>query len=313
MSADRPDREGASGEAAPRTEAALRWMRAQGTEANLLLEVGQRVRARRRRQRVVRSACAAGSLAIVAAVLAWRGGSPPVPAPERTDLARIAAAPATATVLAPRREVLPDGSIVELKDGAAIAPAFAADLRAVTLLRGEAHFQVTKDPARPFVVRASGVAVRAVGTAFSVQLGSGAVEVLVSEGRVAVERAAGTTAPVVAQPALLERGGLARVALDGERAEVSAVTPGQLTRRLAWRVPQLEFSQTPLPEIVRLMNEHGGETRLVMDLPEREAAEIKLSGLLAADNLDGLAGLLEANFPLRAERVEGGLRLRRRP
>lgn len=154
---------------------------------------------------------------------------------------------------------------------------------------------------------------RAVGTAFSVQLDAGAVEVLVSEGRVAVERAADAAAPVAEPPALLERGGLARVALDGERAEVSAVTPGQLNRRLAWRVPQLEFSQTPLPEIVRLMNEHGGETRLVLELPEREAAEIKLSGFLAADNLDGLARLLEANFPLRAERVEGGLRLRRRP
>jgi transmembrane sensor len=42
-------------------------------------------------------------------------------------------------------------------------------LRQVKLDRGEAWFQVAKDPQRPFVVESGPVRVRAVGTAFSVR------------------------------------------------------------------------------------------------------------------------------------------------
>lgn len=302
---EKPDT--AAGADTPRTEAALRWMQGSAVEDELLLEVGRRVRARRRRQRL--GAGVAACLAMGLAFFSWRERRTVDPVPE-SGAAHLASATPTATVLAPRREVLPDGSVVELKEGAVIETAFRADRRMVTLLRGEAHFTVEKDAARPFVVTAGGVEARAVGTAFSVKLQAAAVEVLVSEGRVAVEAAARAEQPA----ALLERGGLARVELQTAetRTAVSAVTPGELAQRLAWRVPQLEFSQTPLPEIVRLMNEHGGEMRLTLELSAAEAAEIRLSGFLAADNVEGLVGLLEANFPLRAQRADGAVRLLRR-
>jgi transmembrane sensor len=70
----------------------------------------------------------------------------------------------------------------------------------VVLERGEAHFQVAKNPARPFVVVARGVEIRAVGTAFSVGLESTRVEVLVTEGQVAVETASGICRDRVAHP-----------------------------------------------------------------------------------------------------------------
>lgn len=103
---------------------------------------------------------------------------PPVAAPAL-------ATPATTLALCEEAK-LADGSRVDLNRGAAITVEFTATERRVRLERGEAHFTVTKDPTRPFVVEVDGVAVRAVGTAFSVKRGADSVAVLVTEGIVAV-------------------------------------------------------------------------------------------------------------------------------
>lgn len=59
--------------------------------------------------------------------------------------------------------------------------------RRVALQRGEAHFEVHHDPARPFVVQAGGSSIEAVGTAFNVYLrDESKLEVLVTEGRVLI-------------------------------------------------------------------------------------------------------------------------------
>jgi len=84
------------------------------------------------------------------------------------------------------RHVLDDGSVVELSLGAQVTVHYTEQLRHVALNSGEAHFTIAKDVNRPFVVMANGVAVEAVGTVFNVQLGEGAVNVLVTEGRVRV-------------------------------------------------------------------------------------------------------------------------------
>ena len=88
-----------------------------------------------------------------------------------------------------KRVNLPDGSVVRLRPSSAIAVSLGRQERHVRLLRGAAHFTVAKDAARPFVVEAAGVGVRAVGTAFSVATAAGSVEVLVTEGKVGVESA----------------------------------------------------------------------------------------------------------------------------
>jgi FecR protein len=63
---------------------------------------------------------------------------------------------------------LADGSHVELNSQSAIAIHYDAGQRRVRLLEGEAWFEVSPDPVRPFVVEASGGTVTALGTAFNV-------------------------------------------------------------------------------------------------------------------------------------------------
>lgn len=113
------------------------------------------------------------------------------------------------------RVSLADGSIVELNSASEVSVSFSPAERRVRLVRGEAHFTVAKNPARPFLVEAGTLAVRAVGTAFNVRLGGKDVEVLVTEGRVAVADADGGRRTTDDGGRRTEGGG--RTAEDGRR------------------------------------------------------------------------------------------------
>ena len=140
--------------------------------------------ARRRRRRY--AATAGGLLVLAIAGIVGRERRLAVP-PVDSSLST-----SSAVVVVPEKRTLSDGSIVELKRGAEIVVNFSEALRRVSLRKGEALFHVAKNAARPFVVEAAGVEVKAVGTAFAVQLGSKQVEVFVTEGRITVEGKADT-------------------------------------------------------------------------------------------------------------------------
>jgi transmembrane sensor len=79
---------------------------------------------------------------------------------------------------------LDDGSTVELAPDSALDVQFQDDTRQVTLLRGEAFFDITKDPNRSFRVLAGGAQVEVLGTAFDVEITDTATQVSVARGSV---------------------------------------------------------------------------------------------------------------------------------
>ncbi len=256
-----------------------------------------------RRQRVRRRIAGVAGVACLGLVGAWL--FPRAPATLTTP--PIAAA--SAVVIAPETRTLADGSIVELRRGAEILVEYGPSTRRVVLRAGEAHFQVKKDAARPFVVVASGVAVRAVGTAFSVDLGKRAVDVLVTEGRVAVTSppAAVEAAPAVA---MVVAGQGTTVSLEAAgAAAVRSVPSGERRERLNWRVPLLEFSSTPLAEAIPMFNRHG--SRLLVIDPA--LGRLQLSGTLRADDIDSLFILLRNEFGIIAVPGSDGRTELRRP
>ncbi len=92
-----------------------------------------------------------------------------------------------ATGVAELREViLPDGSSASLDASSAIAVDYEGTGRRITLLAGEAFFQVTRDAQRPFSVAAGEVSVVVTGTAFSVRKTASTVDVAVQSGTVEV-------------------------------------------------------------------------------------------------------------------------------
>src|SRR3546814_5876232 len=65
---------------------------------------------------------------------------------------------------------LPDGSTVEMSGDSAIEVRYSKGRRDIRLMRGQALFEVTHNAARPFIVKAGKGEIRALGTAFDVDL-----------------------------------------------------------------------------------------------------------------------------------------------
>ena len=218
---------------------------------------------------------------------------------------------------------LSDGSEVELNAHSEVTEHFTAGERRVRLVRGEAHFTVTKNAQRPFVVDAGGVAVRAVGTAFNVRRDAGAVEVLVTEGRVAVRPLAveAATLPAAAPPTDAILGAGQRIVVATAPASVASapqvetLTAPAIDQALAWQSRRLILDATPLAEIVARINREAPEQRANHRLTVADATlgALRISGRIRTDNVENFIEVLEANFGVVAERrADGEIVLRRR-
>ena len=221
--------------------------------------------------------------------------------------------------LRPDLRELPDGSSVQLNARAEIAIEFTPERRLVRLIRGQALFTVAKNGARPFVVTAGEVEVRALGTAFTVRFDPSAVDVLVTEGTVAVARPA--PVPAMAQPAAavaappgslrLTAGQRTQVPLapEAKTPAVAAVTPAEIAAVLAWRERRIEVTRTPLAEAVRLFNSQN-RTRLVV--ADSATGRFEISGIFWADDPESFVRLLISAFDVQTERIGDEVTLRKR-
>ena len=219
-----------------------------------------------------------------------------------------------------RQETLSDGSVLDLNRGAHVVVQFTAAERRVLLVQGEAQFAVAKNPARPFVVRAGGVEVRAVGTAFNVKLAGPNLEVLVTEGTVHVSQQT-----VVVTPTSMAAGAAAGSAPSAAPVVLAALTAGQRTvipvatviappvvvpasvpeiaRLLDWQPRLLDFESTPLAEVVENFNRRNS-LRLVLGDDGLRALPIVAS--IRSDNVESFVRLLEGTMGVRAERSSTG-------
>jgi transmembrane sensor len=212
---------------------------------------------------------------------------------------------------------LADGSVVDLNGDTILDVAFAPGERRVRLSRGEAHFQVAKNPARPFIVSAGSVSFRAVGTAFNIRLGTADVELLVTEGKVQVSPPP-TETPIidsVTRPdriPLVEAGYRVLIPLaPAPPPRIAAVTPADIEQRLAWQPRLLELRKTPLSQIVAELNQHApaGSPRIV--IADDQLADFRIGGNFRADQADAFVRLLETSFDVSVERSSDTITLRR--
>lgn len=152
---------------------------------------------------------------------------------------------------------LEDGSVVHLGPNSAIDVAVFAGERRLDLLRGEAFFEISHDPQRPFRVIADGVEISVLGTAFDVRLEDAVTAVSVREGRVRVIHGPGR-APL---PEPLGRGDWVRVARDGK------TTRGNLpSDEIApWLQGQIVARDRPMGEVVGELRRYFNGAIVVMD------------------------------------------------
>jgi transmembrane sensor len=298
-----PDREGIEA-------GALDWARHRAIADEVIRRTA--IRVRRRRNRLASFSAVAGVAALVT-FIGWNRLNPD----EGNLLAGAGPHHGLVSISKVTQRVLPDGSIVELNGGAQIELDFSTDQRRIAMTRGEAHFEVAHDAARPFIVTANGVEVRAIGTAFLVEIGQQRVEVCVTEGKVSVASPVSESGEPVANT-LLDAGKRAVVAVNGPGAgvgapDVSGVDEKELHERQSWRVPRLEFVGTPLADAVATFNEHAArwtDTRL--ELGDPNLSQLRLSGIIRADNTEILLRVLATEFGISAERRDDVIVLRKR-
>lgn len=199
-----------------------------------------------------------------------------------------------------QRATLADGSMIELNENSAVALAFTAGERRVRLERGEAHFSVAKNKARPFIVEAGEIAVGAVGTAFNMKLVSPTVEVLVTEGVVSLRHVAMTQNSVM-DPTRMVAGERAVVTVgpNGLIPRIERPTAAAIREALAWQNSGLVFRSTSLGGVVAEFNRRNA---VQIQIADGELADEPIVGNFQADDIEAFVSQMANNKDVRVER-----------
>jgi len=234
--------------------------------------------------------------------------------PALTNTPNSIAAPEFATQVAEIRElVLEDGSVVTLGAKSRVEVEFTGTARKVTLLDGEAFFEVVKDPARPFFVAAQDTLVRVVGTKFDVKRSADIVHVSVLEGVVEVMKPNDIVKTIqTADTSELDKQVLTagervssarRVALPQAR-QIEQAEPG------AWRKGRLAYEDASLAEIVADLNRYSDRP---IRIASSDVGDLRSTLAFQTSEIDQVFDVMEAIHPVRVDRpVSGAIVVRRK-
>lgn len=191
--------------------------------------------------------------------------------------------------------VLDDGTRVSLNTDSRVRVKMGNERRTVDVERGEAYFEVAKDARRPFVVRAGRSEVVAVGTVFSVRLGTGgakpdaAVAVTLIEGVVTVQATRGSGQPA-AKLLVLQPGERVRmVGGDGAGGSVLSeqVDRPRLEPLVAWKRGEAVFDDVPLSDAIAELNRYNRIPVVIVGDPT--IGKLRISGVYRTGDTAGFA------------------------
>jgi len=196
------------------------------------------------------------------------------------------------TALGERRVVtLADGSRLSLDSNSEVRVAYSLRGRDLELLRGQARFEVAHDSAKPFVVAAGDVFVRATGTDFDVDLPAGVVVVTLLQGRVSVADIRHRVA-LNAGEQLTFAPGRAPAVVDANPADV-----------LAWQSGQVVFHNAPLSAVIERLNRYD---KAQFTLADPGLAALRVSGTFNTGDAMAIADILTRYLGIHAIYSDSG-------
>jgi transmembrane sensor len=181
-----------------------------------------------------------------------------------------------------RRQVLADGSRIELAAKSSVDVQYTARERALELKEGEAFFSVARNGTRPFVVKVGELRIRALGTAFNIRKAGKRIVVVVTEGSVEVLP---SSVRVVA----------GRKAIWDTQLAEPAIAPTDVAHTLAWRQGRLEYLNEPLSAVIADVNRYAKHKVIIRD---EAVSRIVFSGTVFADATDVWLQALPRVFPV---------------
>lgn len=165
------------------------------------------------------------------------------------------------------RVQLADGSMIDLGGSSAISIDVNTQQRRVTLLDGEAFFDIAADAARPFVVDARGLKLRVLGTAFDVELTSSSTTVALLHGSIQVDSAAGHPARI------LQPGEMLQIDHAAGTVTTGVAYPEDIG---AWREGRVFLADVTIGAVVEMIQRYHTAW---ISIPDRGLAAQKVSGL----------------------------------
>jgi transmembrane sensor len=213
------------------------------------------------------------------------------------------------TALGERRVVpLPDGSRVSLDSDSEVRVRYIQDARKLTLVRGQARFDVARDVRRPFSVAAGGQTVIALGTAFNVDLLGRTVRVTLLHGQVTVlgdeygRAAIRSTTNAPSQGVRLDPG----EELTAAPSTPPVVSAASVERVSAWESGQIMFDNEPLDAVALRVSRYAAHPVRVAP----QVAGLRISGVFNTGDVAGFVQTMGAYLPVRAVAdADGGVTL----
>lgn len=166
-----------------------------------------------------------------------------------------------------RKVMLDDGSVVELGAASAIDVDFASGRREVTLLAGEAFFDVAHEADRPFVVNAGTAKVTVLGTAFDIQVKPDETKVELARGVVSLGIDGSSTIFE------LSPGDTVTIEHDGGKVTRSKLAPEDMA---AWRSGRLFVNDVTIGSVIAELQRYHPAW---ISIPSSDLASRRVTGL----------------------------------
>lgn len=197
---------------------------------------------------------------------------------------------------------LPDGSVVALNSNSKLIfpKQFKGETREVTI-EGEAFFDVTPNPDKPFIINAGNAQVKVVGTSFNVSAypESETVEVVVKTGKVQViskfSDELSTEKQVYLTPG--EKGTLSNNSSNPKKSENSD------PNYLAWKTHDFIFDEIPLNEVFKCLEK---TYHVKIEVLEPELNNLKLNAQFEEKPIDFILNVVSLTFNINLS-VDGEL------
>jgi transmembrane sensor len=147
--------------------------------------------------------------------------------------------------------ILSDGSHVWLNGNSTLrSPATFSENQRKVAIEGEGYFEVTKDEASPFKVRAGNTVIKVLGTSFNVKAEkeNQNVSVTVSSGKVTFYKIISLQKGLVLSP-----GSIGQYTASDRRIKCSILNDQNI---LSWKTGVLTFHDTPIDEVCNALSRH---------------------------------------------------------
>ncbi|MEO9340830.1 FecR family protein [Mesorhizobium sp. SB112] len=195
-----------------------------------------------------------------------------------------------------REEItLPDGSLMTLNTASAVSLDFEGEMRSVTLLQGEAYFDVVPDASRPFTVAAAFSKVEVKGTAFAVRTDSDKDTVVLERGLVDVTRLTARNDMAALQPG---------ESVTATATALSMVRNADPATALSWRDGRLVFENQPFVQVLEEIGRYYGNSIIVAN---DRVGRARVTGNYRLDNPERTIRSLAATIGGSVTRIPGGI------